>query len=105
MSEKAIELLPELIRFYGGRPEDWLNMSMQDVLLFVQAMKRIKAREKLETIEVLAMGFGLMKPAEQERLRGQWYREAGYLKEDRKRLSMKEREVILASMGVKLIKK
>jgi len=105
MGSKAIELLPELMRFYGGCLEDWLKLSMRDILFFHQSIRKVKAVEKLEAVEVLAMGFGLLKPNEQERLRSQWYKEAGYIKENRKRLSEKEREVILASMGVKFVKK
>lgn len=102
MSNRTVELIPELIRFYGGCLEDWLKLSMRDTLFFVEAIPKIKAREKLEQIEVLAMGNGLMKPIDQERIRHEWYRQAGLIIDSRAKLSKAQQEVMLGAMGVKI---
>ena len=100
---KTEEIIPQLMRFYGGRPEDWLNLSTKDIRMFIENMEKIKARENLEMVEVLAYGFGVLDTARQRELYNEWCKRAkvGY-GHDRTKLSKQQQAAILASMGVKL---
>jgi hypothetical protein len=65
-------VIPALQRFYGGAPQDWMQVPLVLLNAFAVAMPRLQAQESLLMTEVVAMGMGNLEKSDARRLQERW---------------------------------
>lgn len=69
------EVVPRLVRFYGGSPREWLDMPMSIIVAHMQMLPRLRAEELLDTAKAAAVGRWLKRSSARD-VQRDWIRQA-----------------------------
>lgn len=64
-------------RFYGGHPMEWLNMPLRWLGAYAEMLPRLRAREELASVNVIATGVGAGRTEDRQQLLRDLRQQAG----------------------------
>jgi hypothetical protein len=65
-------VIPALQRYYGGRPQDWLEMPLVLLNAYAMVMPRLQAEDAMRMAEVVAVGTGNLEKGDSQRVQARW---------------------------------
>lgn len=90
-------MLPRLVRFYGGSPEEWYwRTPLATVQVFARAMRALRAEDAMVMVERIGVGSGTFTKEARRSTLSAWQRDLGLPARPRRPVS----PGVLAALGI-----